>query len=170
MSHSSQDLPGIKIRVTGISFWSKDLNVPAELSIVNPCLIVARLTIPFLISAQMLLLGYTHQKQKGKLLQILLTLVKHCDSLLLKQSVNAQHSSKGRTGISLDLLSAWICLLGIGMPAPLLASTITTPSAPQLLSSLHSPQDLSWQIKLSIFGHGINRLVKSCQFKTFPKP
>lgn len=56
------------MKVTGISFWSKDLNAPAELSIVNPCLIVARLTIPILISTQMLLLGLHTSKPKRKTL------------------------------------------------------------------------------------------------------
>lgn len=56
----------------------------------------------------MLLLGL-HTERKKK---ILFVLMKCWISLVLKQGVNAQHSSEGLTGSTLDLLSVWIPLPG----------------------------------------------------------
>lgn len=49
-------------------------------------------------------------------MQILFVLMKRWMSLVGKQGVNAQHSSEGWTGTSLELFSVWITLLGGDMP------------------------------------------------------
>lgn len=81
------------------------------------------------------------------------------------------HSTTAKTGQG----PPWTCsLYGYPCweetcPALLLDSRMTPSIASVLLSFLHCPQDLSCQIKLYVCQHGIIRLVKGCQFKTFPK-